>query len=171
MKIVLIGYRGTGKSTVAGLIANALGWSVVSTDKEIIRRANLSIPSIVQQFGWDHFRSIETEVCQSLAPKDHVVVDTGGGVITKSENLQALKPNAQVFWLTASVPTIMGRIKEDTQRPSLTEGKTFVQEIEEVLEQRTPLYQSAADFTIGTDHRSAREIAEEILNRFSETVS
>jgi len=171
MMIVLIGYRGTGKSTVATLVGKHLGWQTLSTDAEIMRRAQLSIPDIVKQFGWDHFRTLETEVCHSLANSDHLVIDTGGGVIIKQENVQVLKQNAKVFWLTASIATISRRIGGDTQRPSLTEGNTFIQEIEEVLEQRTPLYQAAADFVINTDDRSTQAIALEILAHFSEPVS
>ena len=170
MKIVLIGYRGTGKSTVASIVGTRLGWPTVSTDAEIVRRAQLSIPDIVKQFGWDHFRTLESEVCQSLATRDHLVIDTGGGVIIRQENVQALKPNAKVFWLTASIGTISQRIKGDTQRPALMEGKTFIQEIEEILEQRNPLYQAAADYVIQTDARSIQTIAAEILTQFPEPV-
>lgn len=168
MMIVLIGYRGTGKSTVATSLGKHLGWKTVSTDAEVVRREQLSIPNIVKQFGWDQFRKIESEVCQSLANSDHLVIDTGGGVILKQENLQALKPNGKVFWLTASISTISHRIGGDTQRPSLTEGKTFLQEIEEVLAQRNPLYQAAADSVIHTDGRSIQAITAEILAQFSE---
>ena len=171
MKIVLIGYRGTGKSTVATIVGERLGWPTVSTDEEIVRRAQLSIPDIVKQLGWDHFRTLESEVCQSLATSDHLVIDTGGGVIIRQENVQFLKPNAKVFWLTASISTISQRIGGDTQRPSLTEGKSFIQEIEEVLDQRNPLYQAAADYVIHTDDRSTQAIAAEVLTQFSEPVS
>ncbi|MEC4674751.1 MAG: shikimate kinase [Nitrospirota bacterium] len=171
MMIVLIGSRGTGKSTVATIVGEHLGWQTVSIDGEIVRLAQLSIPEIVKQFGWDHFRTLESEVCQSLATSDHLVIDTGGGVIIRKENVRALKPNAKVFWLTANISTISQRIGGDTQRPSLTEGKTFIQEIEEVLEQRNPLYQAAADFVINTDGRSTQAIADEILAHFSDPVS
>ena len=171
MKIVLIGYRGTGKSTVATIVGKRLGWQIVSTDAEVISRAQLSIPDIVKQYGWNHFRTLESEVCQRLATADHLVIDTGGGVIIKQENVQALKLNAKMFWLTANVSTITRRIGGDTQRPSLTEGKTFIQEIEEILEQRNPLYQAAADYIIKTDNRSIQEIADDIFAQFSEAVA
>jgi len=163
MKIVLIGYRGTGKSTVATILGERLGWPIVSTDAEVIHRAQLPIPEIVRKFGWDYFRSLESEVCQNLASADRLVIDTGGGVIMRQENVHALKPNAKLFWLTAAIPTISERIGGDTQRPSLTEGKTFIQEIEDVLKERNPLYQAASDVVINTDDRSVQVIAAEIL--------
>ena len=163
MNLVLIGYRGTGKSTVAELIATRLGWQAVSTDAQIVEKAQRSIPDIVAGDGWEYFRNLETEVCLALKDRDQLVIDTGGGLILRPENVEALKPNSLIFWLTATVPTITRRISTDTQRPSLTSGKTFVEEIQEVLIERTPKYQAAADHTIATDDLSPEEIASQIL--------
>ena len=163
MNLVLIGYRGTGKSTVAELLATRLGWKAVSTDAQIVEKAQRSIPDIVANDGWEHFRHLETEMCLALKDRDQLVIDTGGGLILRPENVEALKPNSLIFWLTATVPTITRRISDDTQRPALTSGKTFVQEIQEVLTERTPKYQAAADHTIATDDLSPEEIASQIL--------
>lgn len=164
MNLVLIGYRGTGKSTVAEHLATKLGWKAVSTDAQIVEKAQRSIPDIIASNGWDHFRNLETEVCLALKARDRMVIDTGGGLILRPENVEALKPNGLVFWLTAAVTTITRRISDDTQRPALTAGKTFVEEIQEVLTERTPKYQAAADHTIATDDLSPEEIASQILN-------
>jgi shikimate kinase len=167
VNIVLIGYRGTGKSTVARLLGKRLGRRVVSTDGEVIGRANLSIPKIVEQGGWDHFRNLESAVCQSLTDKDELVIDTGGGVILRDENVAALKANGVTVWLTAEVPTIASRIRRDTQRPSLSGTKTFVEEIEEILQAREPKYKAAADYVIPTDQFSPKQITDLILKRIS----
>lgn len=151
MNIVLIGYRGTGKSTVAEALAKRLGMNVISTDKMIVERAGKSIPEIVESSGWDYFRDLESEVIKNISELDDFIVDAGGGVIIREINTQNLKKNGIVFWLTAGVPTIAKRIKADTQRPSLTGSKSFVDEIEEVLAQRIPLYKSAADYEINTE--------------------
>lgn len=166
MNLVLIGYRGTGKSTVAQILATRLGWQAVSTDAQIVERAQKSIPDIVAQYGWDHFRDLETDACSALKERDHLVIDTGGGIILRTNNLDALKPNGLVFWLTATVSTIAQRISQDTQRPALTGGKTFIEEIQDVLTDRTPKYQAAADHAIATDHTSPEDVASRIVTTF-----
>lgn len=166
MNLVLIGYRGTGKSTVARILATRLGWQTVSTDAQIVEQAQKSIPDIVAQYGWDHFRDLETEACSALKERDHLVIDTGGGIILRVGNLDALKPNGLVFWLTATVSTIAQRISQDTQRPSLTGGKTFIEEIQDVLTERTPKYRAAADHVIATDHASPKDVASQIVTTF-----
>lgn len=162
MNIVLIGYRGTGKSSAGKLLAERSGRTLISTDDEVVRRAGQSIPDIVKQHGWDYFRNLESEVCRDLAGKDRLIIDTGGGIILRQENVDRLKANGVLFWLTAEVPTISRRIGGDTQRPSLTGAKSFIEEIEEVLRERTPKYQTAADHAIATDHKTVAEIADAI---------
>jgi len=164
MNIVLIGYRGTGKSTVGRALASTLRRTLISTDTEIVKRAGRSIPEIVAQDGWDYFRELESEICRDLAGRDNVIIDTGGGAVLRPQNVEVLKRSGTLFWLTASVETIKRRIGGDTQRPSLTGTKSFMDEIREVLEERTPKYQAAADHTIATDGRTAETVAQTILS-------
>ena len=164
MNIVLIGYRGTGKSTVGKLLAERLSRELLSTDAEIVKLANRSIPDIVQQSGWNYFRDLESEVCRNLAGRDGVLIDTGGGIILRSENVAVLKKHGLVFWLIAGVPEIVARIGVDDQRPSLTGTKSFVEEIEEVLREREPRYRHAADHMIETDRRSPSEVGDAIVH-------
>jgi shikimate kinase len=166
MNVVLIGYRGTGKSTVGKAVAARLGRRIVSTDKEIVRRARLPIPAIVAAHGWDYFRDLESTVCRELAGQDNLVIDTGGGAILREANVEVFKRNGRLIWLTASVETIAARIGGDTQRPSLTGIKSHVDEIRDVLSERTPKYQAAADVTIATDGRSIEELASTIVQFF-----
>jgi shikimate kinase len=163
MNIVLIGYRGTGKSTVGRQLAARLGRALVSTDEEIVKRAKRTIPEIVGQEGWEYFRDLESEICSEIASRDQLVVDTGGGAILRARNVEALKANGTVFWLTASVETIARRIGSGNQRPSLTGTKSFVDEIQDVLRERTPKYQAAADHIIVTDGRSTSQLMETVL--------
>jgi shikimate kinase len=163
MNLVLIGYRGTGKSTVGRLLAARLGRELVSTDAEIVKRAQCTIPEIVAQDGWEYFRDLESDICRELAGRDQLVIDTGGGAILRPQNVEALKKNGTVFWLTASVETIAKRIGSDNQRPSLTGTKSFVDEVQDVLRERAPKYQSAADHVISTDNRSINQLVETLL--------
>jgi len=163
MNIVLIGYRGTGKSTVGRLLAARLGRELVSTDAEIVKRAHRTIPEIITQEGWEYFRDLESDICRELASRDQLMIDTGGGAILRAQNVEALKRNGTVFWLTASVETIAKRIGGDNQRPSLTGTKSFVDEIQDVLRERMPKYQSAADHVIATDDRSIDQLVETLL--------
>ena len=163
MNIVLIGYRGTGKSTVGKILAERLGRELVSTDAEIISRARLPVPDIVQRFGWDHFRDLESEVCRDLAGKDGLIIDTGGGAILRQQNVDSLKKNGVLIWLTADVRTIReGRWVSPPMR-SLIGAKSFTEEVEEVLRERQPNYKSAANHIIETDGRSVAEVVEAIL--------
>jgi shikimate kinase len=165
MNVVLIGYRGTGKSTVGKLVAVRLGRVLVSTDAEVVKLAGQSIPEIVERHGWEYFRDLETKICQDLSGRDEVVIDTGGGAILRSQNIEGLKRTGKLFWLTAPVETIAKRIGADTQRPSLTGTKSFLDEIQDVLRERSPKYQAAADYIIETDGKSATQVADEILAR------
>jgi shikimate kinase len=163
MNVVLIGYRGTGKSTVGKALASRLGRQIVSTDREIVRRAGSSIREIVAAHGWEYFRDLESAVCQDLAGQNNLVIDTGGGAILRQQNVDVFKRNGRLIWLTASVETIAARIGSDTQRPSLTGTKSHVDEIRDVLTERMPKYQAAADLTVATDGRSIDELATTIL--------
>ena len=165
MNVVLIGYRGTGKSTVGKIVAARLGRELLSTDTEIVRLAGQPISQIVEQHGWEYFRDLESKICQDLASKDGVVIDTGGGAILRPQNVEVLKRTGRLFWLTASVEVIAKRIGSDTQRPSLTGTKSFVDEIQDVLRERLPQYQAAADETIETGGKSVTQVADEILTR------
>lgn len=163
MNIVLIGYRGTGKSTVGKLLAKRLGRELVSTDAEIVKRAKRTIPEIVAREGWEYFRELESDICRELASRDRLIIDTGGGAILRAQNVEALKKNGTVFWLTASVETIAKRIGGDNQRPSLTGTKSFVEEIQDVLREREPKYQAAADHVVTTDGRTIDQLVEALL--------
>ena len=163
MNIVLIGYRGTGKTVVGELLAERLNMTYMGMDAQIIKKAGMSIPEIVEKSGWPGFRDMESQVARELAGLDHLIIDTGGGVIERPENIEALKTNARIFWLKASVDAIVSRIQEDTQRPALIAGKTFTQEVAEVLEQRTTKYQIAAHHEIDSDPCTPEQVAEKII--------
>jgi shikimate kinase len=163
MNIVLIGYRGTGKSMVGEILGNRLGMNYIEMDRKIIETVGMSIPEIVEKYGWSSFRDMESKVALQLSQCDGIIIDTGGGIIERSENIRALKENSLIFWLKASVETIIARIESGTQRPSLTAGKTFTEEVREILKQRIPKYKKAAQFEIDTDKLTPEQVADRIM--------
>ncbi len=149
---------------VGRILAQRLGMVYEGMDTNIVTRAGMPIPEIVERFGWDRFREIETQEALDLAGQDNRIIDTGGGVIERPENMPALDRNGVVFWLKASVETIVRRIRGDDQRPALTEGKTFTEEVEEVLDRRREKYKAAARFELDTDDLTPEQVADEIMS-------
>jgi shikimate kinase len=166
VNLVLIGYRGTGKSVVAEILSRKLDMQAVSLDAEIVREARMPIPEIVEKHGWPWFRDLESAVTRRWASRDGLILDTGGGVILRPENTESLRRGGALFWLEASVEVIVERLQGSTERPPLTEGKSFLQEVAEVLEERLPLYRAAADRAIATDALTPAAVADEIIREF-----
>lgn len=163
MNLVLIGYRGTGKSAVGAIVAGRLGMKCVSMDERIVEKIGMSIPEFVEKHDWPAFRDVESEVARELSGVDDIVVDSGGGVIERPENIDALRANGVVIWLQASVDAIVSRIEGGTERPSLTGTKSFTDEVAEVLERRTPRYAAAAQHEIDTDRLTPDQVADRIV--------
>jgi len=162
MNIILIGYRGTGKSTVGRIVAEQLNFSKIETDAEITKWAGMSIPDIVRNHSWDYFRDLESRVIKDACSLENTVIDCGGGVVTRPDNITALKANGIVFLLVADIRDIVRRISRSSQRPSLTGNKSVTAEVEEVLKERDPLYRKAADYIINTSEESPRTAGDKI---------
>jgi len=160
--VILIGYRGTGKTTVARNLAERLGIPVFDSDREIECRAGKSITDIFAQDGESVFRDWEeTVIAEILASPNPLVLATGGGAILRTKTRERLRQAGYVIWLTATPETILRRITSDaasqTMRPSLT-SLPMHEEIVTVLEQRQPLYAETAHEIIDTDCRTIDEI-------------
>ncbi|MGQ9588801.1 MAG: shikimate kinase [Planctomycetota bacterium] len=166
MNIVLIGYRGTGKTTIGKRLADELGLPYVGLDEEIVRREGLSIPEIVARRSWAYFRDREEALVAEYAARDGQVIDTGGGVVTRPANVERLRRGGIVFLLWAEVPDIVSRIGGGAERPSLTGTKSFTEEVADVLREREPLYRSAADHVVDTSRLSVGEAVREIAGLF-----
>ncbi len=164
MNLVLIGYRGTGKSCVARALGSKLGREVVGLDAELERRAGMSITELVAQRGWPAMRDLEEALCREYGAGDERVIDCGGGVVEREANLVSLRSRGRVFWLKASVATIVARLEGDTSRPSLTGTKSFLDEVSEVLARREPLYARFAHAAVDTDGRTVEELAAKIAS-------
>ncbi len=168
--LALIGYRGTGKSHVARLLADRLAWQATDADDWVESEAGKSITEIFQESGEAGFRDLETQAVQTLTSGKRQILAMGGGVILREENRQLLAQRCHTIWLTASPEVIAQRLARDattkSRRPSLT-GKSSLEEIEEVLNARLPLYKQCADVTIETEGKSPEAVADAILAQLS----
>lgn len=163
MNIVLIGYRGTGKSETSHLLAKRLNRPCISSDERIAQLAGEPITDYVARHGWDAFRDLEEQVVADMAAMDDAILDMGGGVVVRQSNIERLRDGGCIVWLRAAAETIRERIGGDQSRPSLTGTLSFVDEIDEVLRERTPLYTGAAELVLDTDGKSPATIAGEIV--------
>ena len=166
--IILIGFRGAGKTKVAEKIGINLNRRVVHIDKEIENKRG-PIENIVKDGGWKKFREIEYQTINRLSKLkiNNSVIDCGGGVVENEENIRNLQKMGKIFWLKVSAETIKKRIRP-SRRPALT-AKSIVEEVDEVLEKRKPLYQKYADYEIETEDRLIAEIAAEIVRKSKKT--
>jgi shikimate kinase len=163
MNIVLVGYRGTGKSAVGAIVAERLGMRCIAMDAKIVENVGMSIPEFVEKHDWPAFRNVESEVARELSGVDNIVVDSGGGVIERPENIDALRANGIIIWLKASVDAIVSRIEGGTERPSLTGVKSFTDEVEEILDRRIPKYAAAAQYEVDTDGLTPEQVADRVV--------
>lgn len=164
MNIVLIGMRGSGKTTMGKILAQKMGREFVEMDELITRKAGLTIPDIVAKHGWAKFRDIEEEITGEAAGRDNIINASGGGVVTRENNIIKLRKNGVLVWLQAGVDTLVSRTGEDANRPPLAEGRTQREDMETTLKERRSLYQQAADLTVNTENKTPEEVADLVIN-------
>lgn len=167
MVITLIGYRGSGKSTIARPLAQRLGWSWVDADAVIEERAGKTIREIFLSEGEPVFRKLECQVMSDLLHQDRLVIAAGGGAILNPGTRQLIRESGLVVWLQASVKTLAERIAGDRstaeRRPNLTVAGGL-EEIASVLTIREPLYRECAMMTADTDSLTESQIVDLIFD-------
>jgi shikimate kinase len=162
--IFLIGFMGTGKSTIAKALHKELGMPLVEMDARIVEEQGMSINEIFERYGEAHFRDIESKLILTLGEEGNTIVSCGGGVVVRPENCEYMKKNGTVVFLTATPQTIYERVKNSNERPILN-GHMNVEYIAELMEKRQALYEAAADIRIETDGKTRNEICREIMDR------
>lgn len=165
--IVLIGFMGTGKTTVANALKRRFGMEIIEMDQIIAEREGMTIPEIFEKHGEAYFRDAETDLLIELQERKNVIISCGGGTPLREKNVTEMKKNGRVVLLTATPETVFNRVKDSHDRPLIEQNKN-VGFIEEMMEQRRPKYEAAADIIIYTDQKSASEICEEIAAKVCE---
>lgn len=181
MILTLIGYRATGKSTLAPLLAARLGWSWIDADVELERRAGRTIREIFNSGGESEFRHLERATLVDLLAQDQLVLAAGGGAVLNPETRRDFKAAGPVVWLKATVDTIERRLCGDEttaeRRPNLTAAGGR-EEIERLLKQRESIYRDVADLVIQTDEPlpgdtlapSIEEMVDYVLEKLGHTL-
>ena len=172
MNIILIGYRGSGKTSVGRKLARLLGRPFFDSDRMVFAKTGRTVREIVEAGGWPAFREAEKAVIAELSALDQAVISLGGGAVMDPENVTALGERGKFVWLRADARTLAGRIRNDEsgagQRPSLT-GAGTMEEVERVLAERLPVYRAVADLAVDTAGKYPEAIAAEIAGALSES--
>jgi shikimate kinase len=162
--LALIGFMGTGKTSVGRMAADALHFTFLDTDTVIEARAGKSITDIFKQDGEPAFRDWEKRIVEELTRRKRTVIATGGGLPADPANLASLKTHALVVCLWASPETILERVRGHAHRPLLNEPEPLAK-IHELLTARGPCYRQA-DVLVNTEMRSLREVAQQVIHQF-----
>lgn len=167
--LILIGFMGSGKSTVGAMLGKSLHMPVIDTDQLIEEQQGCLISDIFKDYGEEAFRIMETELLQSLhSLKEPMVISTGGGLPLREENAILLKKLGLVVWLDVSKDTVLRRLRHDTKRP-LLRGPDVEERIESLLRERKELYRRASNVKVNVDGATVKDIVTEIIGQY-ETV-
>lgn len=165
--IFLIGFMGSGKSTISACLKRVFAMDTVEMDAIIVERMGMSISDIFAVHGEEYFRNLETSLLVELQSENNVVVSCGGGTPLRENNVIEMKKNGRVVLLTAKPETIYRRVKDSHDRPLLENNKN-VPFIADLMEKRREKYEAAADIVIETDDKSELEICEELVRKVLE---
>ena len=162
--VVLIGFMGAGKSTIAELLRTGWGMERIEMDALIEEREGMRISKIFETKGEPYFRDLETELLIELQARSNAVISCGGGVPMRERNVAEMKKNGRVVLLTAHPETILERVKDNHDRPLIENNKT-VEGISALMEARRERYMATADLVIETDRKTGEEICRELVEK------
>ena len=166
--LYLVGMMGSGKTSTGRPLAEKLGYGFVDADAVIEQVAGCTISKIFERDGEEEFRSLETQVMRSISERHSLVVATGGGVVTRTENWGMMHQGI-VIWLDVERRQLLQRLQNDsTQRPLLLTGDP-ADTLDEILKQRRPLYDEA-DLTVVIESESADVVADGIIQLLPELI-
>lgn len=164
MRIILIGFMGVGKTVVGKSLAKNLNIKFIDMDNEIEKRENKIISDIFKEFGEAYFRKLENDLLKELVKEDNIIISTGGGIITKQENIDMLKQESKVIFLDANVKTIQKNVsKEIDKRPLLKQSQNISETIDNLLKKRINKYNDTYNIKIDINDKNINEVVSEIL--------
>jgi len=165
--IVLIGFMGTGKTTIGKLLSEKLSFPFFDTDKIIEQNTDMSIPQLFEKVGEKEFRNYETEVVKLLSDTEGCVISCGGGIVLNKTNMDLLSKNGIIVYLNANVDTILKRIVGDKNRPIIAAMENPKDEIEKLFNKRKQFYQRY-NFSFDVDDLTPDTIVTNIINTVKE---
>lgn len=148
--IALIGFMGSGKTTIGKLLAKALEMKFIDIDKEIVKIENRSITEIFEKDGENYFRDLERKIIAKESADNNIVISTGGGVIIDNNNIKSLKETSFVVYLNCSIDCIYERVKGKKNRPLLNTENVY-EKIVELYKKREMLYKISCDYSVEID--------------------
>ncbi|WP_124066663.1 shikimate kinase [Clostridium sp. E02] len=160
--IALIGFMGTGKSTISRYLKEMLAMDEVDVDAMIVRDQNMQIKDIFSTYGEEYFRNCESSAIISLQTHRQFIISCGGGAVIREENVKNLKKSSRIVLLSASPETILERVRDCEDRPILN-GNMNVEFIKELMAKRLKYYHNAADVIIDTDQKDVKQVCEELI--------
>lgn len=160
--IVLIGFMGAGKSSVAAYLSEKFSLETVETDQEIVNRVGRSIPEIFETFGEPYFRDRESEVIRKIGEGQQMIISAGGGAVLRDENVENMKESGVIVLLTATPAAILERVRDNSDRPLLN-GNMNEEYIAGMMEKRRARYEEVADYIIDTTGKTIPEVCDDIL--------
>ena len=169
--IALIGFMGTGKTVVGKALAEKLGKEFIELDALIERKAGKTIPEIFQQDGEIAFRELEIEAAGDVSEKKNAIIACGGGVVLNKINIDRLKQESVIVYLTASPEAILKRTSFDKNERPLLEAADKASEVRRLLQFRKPFYERAAEITIDTSKLDVNSVVERIIEKVKENES
>ncbi|MBQ9278707.1 MAG: shikimate kinase [Lachnospiraceae bacterium] len=167
-KIILVGFMGSGKSSVGKRLSKKLGIRLLDSDTCIEENEKKSINEIFNEYGENAFRNMESELLNKLfLSKDKFILSTGGGMPCFNDNAKMIKKTGVSFYLMSSPDSVLERLKNDTTRP-LLQGDDRYEKIKALMSKREDFYREAADIIIETDGKTVDDITDEIIERLGE---
>ena len=152
---------GSGKTTVGRKLSNLLGFKFVDIDQALIERTGVTISHIFELEGEEGFRERESRLLKEVSEQSNVVVSTGGGIVTRKENLETMRKQGTIVFLDVPIRVLWHRLKDCQNRPLLQVNDPR-QKIEQLIVERTPLYLDAADIHLKVSSDSANRTAKRI---------